>query len=234
MNVAKTVIYREKEISCSFNTRNDCDSWHTSPWYLQMCKRFGTSFRLKRAQLRLHVKVLAGHYLWRHAPLVANALPDLLAPTEIFDARFAGVPLRNDCFREQLRPPKLRPAEQRSLHVCAPGTPPSKFSKLKGSSKEYKHIYPPTWTLAACRSAAVHPKHDGTLLSAAVARLERRADSGLVHLMRAVLLETWQSNMRMNLAKSDEVAAAGAATAAAAAATAPAVLMQDCRAVPSS
>jgi hypothetical protein len=73
---------------------------------LNKCRTQKAFFKMKNSQLRLHVKVFAGHYLWRHAPVVANALPDMLAPQKIFDATFAGVQLGNACFKDNPRPPK--------------------------------------------------------------------------------------------------------------------------------
>ena len=70
---------------------------HTLAWGQKKTGRW----HLGRAALRHHIKVFCGHYAWRHIPIVANAIPDILLPRQAADPpTFQGVALHNLRFEE--------------------------------------------------------------------------------------------------------------------------------------
>ncbi len=69
---------------------------HTIVWGMAR----GARWKLGRAALRLHIKVFCGHFVWRFAPAVASAIPNILLPRQGDSPSFQGVPLECRRFQE--------------------------------------------------------------------------------------------------------------------------------------
>ncbi len=86
---------------------------HTIAWGKGRAARW----KLGRAALRLHIKVFCGHFVWRFAPAVAAAIPNMLLPPQGDPPSFQDVPLDNPRFQEPGPRGKCERAEREAARL---------------------------------------------------------------------------------------------------------------------